>query len=88
LSGKREMRIKTLACCRRRPQDFSIDMDQEPDRKHPRLPLSPFLPFLVSRARQYAVPCLPFLVPSFDLLRVVFLFLVPFLYIVPLCRLC
>ncbi|CAN6246433.1 unnamed protein product [Urochloa humidicola] len=26
------MRIKTLACCRRRPQDFSIDMDQEPDR--------------------------------------------------------
>ncbi|BAF09766.1 rop guanine nucleotide exchange factor 14 [Oryza sativa Japonica Group] len=26
------MRMKTLACCRRRPQDFSIDMDQEPDR--------------------------------------------------------
>ncbi|CAO2047828.1 unnamed protein product [Urochloa humidicola] len=26
------MRIKTLACCRRRPQDFSIDMDQEHDR--------------------------------------------------------
>jgi len=24
--------MKTLACCRRRPQDFSIDMDQEPDR--------------------------------------------------------
>ncbi|AQK73968.1 Rop guanine nucleotide exchange factor 14 [Zea mays] len=24
------MRMKTLACCRRRPQDFSIDMDQEP----------------------------------------------------------
>ncbi|XP_066328291.1 rop guanine nucleotide exchange factor 14-like [Miscanthus floridulus] len=26
------MRMKTLACCRRRPQDFSMDMDQEPDR--------------------------------------------------------
>ena len=26
--------MKTLACCRRRPQDFSIDMDQEPDSKH------------------------------------------------------
>ncbi|GJN21963.1 hypothetical protein PR202_gb09487 [Eleusine coracana subsp. coracana] len=26
------MRMKTLACCRRRPQDFSIDMDKEPDR--------------------------------------------------------
>ncbi|KAL5211804.1 hypothetical protein ABZP36_022651 [Zizania latifolia] len=26
------MRMRTLACCRRRPQDFSIDMDQEPDR--------------------------------------------------------
>lgn len=25
--------MKTLACCRRRPQDFSIDMDQEPDSK-------------------------------------------------------
>ncbi|KAG8072011.1 hypothetical protein GUJ93_ZPchr0006g45165 [Zizania palustris] len=24
--------MRTLACCRRRPQDFSIDMDQEPDR--------------------------------------------------------
>jgi hypothetical protein len=42
--------MKTLACCRRRPQDFSIDMDQEPDSKHhTRLPIphSPFLPFLV-----------------------------------------
>jgi hypothetical protein len=28
-----EMRMKTLACCRRQPQDFSIDMDQEPDSK-------------------------------------------------------
>jgi hypothetical protein len=27
------MRMKALACCRRRPQDFSIDMDQEPDSK-------------------------------------------------------
>ncbi|WVZ74031.1 hypothetical protein U9M48_022261 [Paspalum notatum var. saurae] len=26
------MRMKTLACCRRRPQDFSIDMDKEPER--------------------------------------------------------
>jgi len=34
------MRMKTLACCRRRPQDFSIDMDQEPDSK----PLISFLP--------------------------------------------
>ena len=33
------MRMKTLACCRRRPQDFSIDMDQEPDSK----PLISFL---------------------------------------------
>lgn len=24
--------MKTLACCRRRPQDFSIDMDREPER--------------------------------------------------------
>ena len=34
------MRMKTLACCRRRPQDFSIDMDREPDSK----PLISFLP--------------------------------------------
>ncbi|PWZ26118.1 Rop guanine nucleotide exchange factor 14 [Zea mays] len=26
------MKMKALACCRRRPQDLSIDMDQEPDR--------------------------------------------------------
>ncbi|VAI48418.1 unnamed protein product [Triticum turgidum subsp. durum] len=26
------MRMKTLACCRRRPQDFSVDMDQEPEK--------------------------------------------------------
>jgi hypothetical protein len=43
--------MKTLACCRRRPQDFSIDMDQEPDSKHQCTthlsPSSPLLPFLV-----------------------------------------
>jgi hypothetical protein len=33
------MRMKTLACCRRRPQDFSIDMDQEPDSKQTSLPV-------------------------------------------------
>ena len=32
------MRMKTLACCRRRPQDFSMDMDQEPDSKQSSLP--------------------------------------------------
>ncbi|AQK54538.1 Rop guanine nucleotide exchange factor 14 [Zea mays] len=29
---RRRMKMKALACCRRRPQDLSIDMDQEPDR--------------------------------------------------------
>jgi hypothetical protein len=31
--------MKTLACCRRRLQDFSIDMDKEPDSKS-RVPLN------------------------------------------------
>jgi hypothetical protein len=38
--------MKTLACCRRRPQDFSIDMDQDPDSKEktPSLPTRSSLP--------------------------------------------
>lgn len=32
------MKMKALACCRRRPQDLSIDMDQEPDSKQSSLP--------------------------------------------------
>lgn len=51
------MRMKTLACCRRRPQDFSIDMDQEPDSKQtsPSLPTqdlpSFFIAFFLHRFR-------------------------------------
>uniref|UniRef100_M8BVN9 Rop guanine nucleotide exchange factor 1 n=1 Tax=Aegilops tauschii TaxID=37682 RepID=M8BVN9_AEGTA len=42
------MRMKTLGCCRRRPQDFSVDMDQEPERQ---FVFVSSLPFLSSSAR-------------------------------------
>jgi hypothetical protein len=48
------MRMKTLACCRRRPQDFSIDMDQEPDGKSSSHTAPPCLPNLAALFRAFA----------------------------------